>query len=268
MRVQYCSDLHIEHFPQGTPFDTFVNPVAPILVLAGDICPVSNRLYEQFLQWCKTRWSTVVLITGNHEYFCHDGEIRTFDETDAIVRTISNRLGIHFLQAGQSVVAPDTNLRFVGATFWSDIDPAIWFEIEKAKGDFLQTYQNTGFMIRNSRATDLCALHALHKAYLRSALVTQSVNEQLIVVTHHMPTMELLESRYKTHPLRTCYASANDSLCLPNVAAWICGHGHRATTMKVHKHGPTFCMNARGYPSQIDRVTDIYNPDAAFIVKN
>ena len=265
MQIQYCSDLHIDRFPEGTPFHSYVQPIAPILVIAGDICPVSNPLYGQFLQWCRNHWSTILLIAGNHEYFCYPGEIRTFEETDARIRAICTQLNIYFLQAGQSVRLPGTNLRFVGATLWSAIDQAIWSEIIAKKGEYVQTYQRTNNALRLTIPSDINALHALHRAHLFSAIAPQTKKEILIVVTHHIPTMQLLETKYSSERWRSCYASNDDDLFASNISVWICGHGHRATQYKV-KNGPLIVMNARGYAQESIRTTDAYNPTASFLL--
>jgi len=273
MQIQYCSDLHIDKFPLGTPFETFVKPAAQILVVAGDICSVSNSLYNEFLFWCMNNWQKVVIIAGNHEYYCETGIVRTFDETDAIIQKICKQYNIYFLQAGQSITLPGTNLRFVGATYWSSIDPSIWSEITEKKGEFKHTYQSSQNTVRKTIPSDLNTLHALHKACIFSAIVPTS--EILIVVTHHMPTMNLLEPMYKEDSWRTCYASSDEDLFASsdedlfasNISVWICGHGHRATQQKI-KDGPLLLMNARGYVPDTIRITDVYNPEAVFIVKN
>jgi hypothetical protein len=80
--------------------------------------------------------------------------------------------------------------------------------------------------------------------------------------------MSLLEEKYMSHPMRTCYASADDDLFTSNIVVWICGHGHRAKQWKKEGDRPEFVMNARGYPSEMNRATDVYNPEASIFVKN
>jgi len=268
-QIQYCSDLHLNNFPTGTPFETFVRPVkeSDVLIIAGDICPVTNPLYGEFLLWCRQRWQTIVVIAGNHEYFCKKGETRTFEETDTIIRNMCKQLSIFFLQAGQSIKLPGTNIRCIGATLWSAVDPAIWQEVEVKKGDYIATYQSTQNRIRHTIPSDITAYHALHKVHMFSAIAPQAANEVLVVVTHHMPTMKLLEPQYRSHRWRTCYASNDEDLFANNIAVWICGHGHRATKLRMPNQ-PLFLMNSRGYLSEIARTTDVYDPEASFIVKN
>ena len=270
VQIQYSSDLHINDFPIGTPFESFLTPNAPVLVIAGDICSAWDPLYSYFLHWCSRHWYIVIIITGNHEYFCDDDRKHTFEQTDAHIRQICYRLpNVIFLQSGQSYVLPNTNIRFIGATLWSNIDTSIWDTIKDKKGDFKVIYTQTPNSIRRTHPSDICTLHSMHRAWLSSAIASKKENEILIVLTHHMPTMKLLEDRYQNDPLRSCYASKDDDLLTHDVAVWICGHGHRSTKLKI-PYGPYCVMNARGYNRQNElyRISDTYNPRAVLDVKN
>jgi hypothetical protein len=260
VQIQYASDLHITDWPKGTAFETFLTPVAPILVLAGDICSAWDPLYKNFLVWCSRHWHIVILITGNHEYYPLSGHTVTIDQTDHYIRSIAPH-NVIFLQAGQSYTVPGTRLRFVGATLWSAIDPALWQEAAEKKGDYKHISIGVPMMgLRKAHPCDTTALHALHKAYLTSAIAPQQYKETLIVVTHHMPTLNLLEERFRGERWHSCYVSADDDLLAPNVKLWICGHSHRATQWRAPS-GTLCLMNARGYnkPGEQQRTEDIYN---------
>jgi len=264
--IQYASDLHINDFP-GTQFNTFLIPVAPILILAGDICSAWDPLYRTFLTWCSRQWTFIILITGNHEYFVDGPVPKTIEETDHHIRTmVSSFRNISFLQAGQSVQIPGTRMRCVGATLWSDIDPSLWSEI-LSKGDYTHTYVAQGPTLRTTRPSDVVALHALHKAHLSSALNQRFPGETLVVVSHHMPTFHLQEDKYKQDSFRSCYASADDDLIRYPVKVWICGHSHQATQWRAPS-GTVCLMNARGYNNikELSRTSNVYNPTATFTV--
>ena len=263
LQIQYASDLHIDDFPKGTPFGSFITPVAPVLVLAGDIGSAWNPLYAHFIAWCSRNWHLTILITGNHEYYDKTAR-RTVDETDAEINRLTHRFSnVVFLQNGSSYVIPRTHIRFVGATLWSAIDPAIWDEVAKSKGDFLHVYTNVSGWIRNNHPSDSAARHALHRTYLASALAPRFNDETLIVVTHYMPSWELLESHFRGEKYCTCYASHDDDLLIPGIKAWICGHSHKATRWQA-PGGPMVLMNARGYnrTDELQRMSDIYSPHA------
>lgn len=269
VNIQYTSDLHINDWPKGTPFELFVTPVAPILVIAGDVCSAWDPLYRHFLAWCSRHWYTVILITGNHEYYCEVGQDQSIEQTDMYITQLCQQFhNVVFLQNGASYVVPGTRLRLVGTTLWSAIDPSIWDAIYEKKGDYKATYTHSGLGLHRTHPSDNCARHAFQKECLRSALVPWSKDEMLIVITHHMPTMELLEDHFKGEAWCTCYASNDTDLFSPNITAWICGHSHRATKYKPSR-GPLLLMNARGYnrSHELGRTSDMYDPKAVMHVK-
>lgn len=268
VRIQYASDIHIDGWPIGTSFLTFLTPVAPILVLAGDVCSVWHPLYKPFLNWCSRHWAYVFVLAGNHEYHAvSDTEKQTMQQTDATIFEICSSLGnVIYLQGGASYVIPGTRLRFVGATLWSDVDAALWEEARTKKGDCRRISIDTQRGPRQVLPADFCAIHAAHRAALARAIGSRFPDERLIIVTHHMPTRQLLEPHFRGEKWSSFYASDDEDLIGPWVAAWICGHGHRGT--KLPMKGTTLLMNARGYnrPEDCGRSTDLYRPDIVFEV--
>ena len=265
VRIQYASDLHINDWPKGTPFESFITPVAPILVLAGDICSAWDPLYTHFMKWCSRNWYLVIFIAGNHEYFCEPGQERTILQTEyELIRIGCMFPNTKYLQSGSSYIIPGTTIRFIGSTLWSDINPEIWNDIYMKKGDYKATYmEHFPYGMRHTHPSDICALHAFHRSYLYAAFAPLHPSETLVVVTHHMPSKLLLEQKYRNERLHSCYASDDDDLFVKNISLWICGHSHRATRMK-HPYGPYIVMNARGYnrSGEIERTIDKYNPRA------
>jgi hypothetical protein len=265
VRIQYASDLHINDWPKGTPFESFLTPVAPILVLAGDICSAWDPLFIHFLAWCSRHWYLVVFIAGNHEYYCEPGLERTIQQTEYELMRISSLFpNTKYLQYGTSYIIPSTRIRFVGTTLWSDIDPAIWGAIAGKKGDYKATFvENFPYGIRPTHPSDICAFHAFHKTYLYAGLAPHLPGETVVVITHHMPSKLLLEDKYKGEALHSCYASDAEYLFTRNISLWICGHSHRAIRMK-YPRGPYIVMNARGYNRsvELERTEDKYNPRA------
>jgi hypothetical protein len=83
-----------------------------------------------------------------------------------------------------------------------------------------------------------------------------------------MPSKTLLEPEYRGEAWHTFYASDTDFLFNPAISAWICGHSHRAITLKIPR-GPLLAMNARGYnrPAELTRAVDVYNPCAFLVLK-
>lgn len=261
MRIQYASDLHIDDFPADTPFETFLTPCAPVLILAGDICSAYDIRFSAFLAWCSAHWRYVVCVAGNHEYHCPRGARASIAQTDLYIACLAACFpNVVFLQNGASVVLPGTRIRIIGATLWSSIAVDIWEDVHARKTDCKYIYTETPYGLRRCHPADLCALHAYQAACIASASAeSAAAGETCLVVTHHMPTLALLEARFVGDRWSSCYASQDDALLTPNIAYWICGHGHRAVQQRAPS-GVILCMNARGYnrPAELGRARDVY----------
>jgi UDP-2,3-diacylglucosamine pyrophosphatase LpxH len=265
--IQYASDLHLDHFPglKAEEFDTFLSPSAPILVLAGDIASAWHPIYPTFIAWVSRRWKHVILIAGNHEYHCEPTQPQSRHDTDRRIMAICwKHSNLHFLQNGAAFYLPKRKIVFIGTTLYSDINPAIHDEI-RYKSDFRNSYSES---LRLATPADFVRLHAQQKQALGDAIRSVNRGYKVIVVTHYMPTMNLLEPEYRYEAWRSCYASNDDDLIRSPVSLWICGHSHRQTIYTTKK-GIQLAMNARGYnkPHELERTADKYSKYGRVVLK-
>lgn len=241
---QIASDLHLNDYPNSQPFSEVLTPSAPILVLAGDICPVQSPQYEAFLTWCSRNWQHVLVTTGNHEYYTGDYRPQNMSECDrTILIFLTGKLpNVIYLQAGNSVVLE--GVRFIGATLWSKIDSALWSDPAfLRRGDYNQIFSEG----RRVTPALISAIHGWQKARLASAIAASA--EPVVVVTHHLPTAALVPQQHKTSSTVSAYATNCEELMTANVRAWICGHSHEAKQWTAPSG--CFCIvNPRGYSSQ------------------
>lgn len=262
MLLQYASDLHIDGWPIDVDYKTFLTPSAPFLILAGDVCSAWDPRYFRFLSWASKHWKTVCVIAGNHEY--HNKKRHTIAETDKYIQGYCvKRKNIIYLQYGASYSIPGTFVRIVGTTLWCNPDPAIWAKAAKKKGDYRFIWIDSPQGKRRLHPQDVAFLHGLQKALLSWATQPLYPHETVVVATHYLPTKQLLEPEYRGETWHSFYASDDDDLFSPIISTWICGHGHRATTLQI-PNGPLLAMNARGYnrDSEMLRSTDVYSPIA------
>ena len=74
MRIQYCSDLHLE-FEQNSKY-LINNPLVvsgEILILAGDIIPLHDEFFkDSFFSFISNNYKQVFWVPGNHEFYHKD----------------------------------------------------------------------------------------------------------------------------------------------------------------------------------------------------
>lgn len=257
MRIQYVSDLHLEHYKihtaeQLNPLQWIKpDPTADLLVLAGDIGNPFRSSYSLFLQWCSANWPQVVVIAGNHEFYgmvatgnhATYGAAKSREEVLELIRKIVGHYpNVRLLDRERLTVSP--GLHVLGCTLWSDIPPAMYKQVVYGLNDFR--------MIPGATVASYGMWHARDLAWLEAELrqlQLSGASERAIVVTHHLPTPKLISEQYQDHPLNCCFATDLEELIKETKpAAWICGHTHQGNTATI---GPTqLAINPWGYPGE------------------
>jgi predicted phosphohydrolase len=235
MKVQYCSDLHLE-FPVNKKY-LKANPIKPqgeIVLLAGDIIPFAEMEKENdFFNFLSDSFEHTYWIPGNHEYYRSDISERTGAFHERIRSNVSllNNTAIEH-----------KGIRFLFSTLWSKINPAMEFVILKSMADFR-------LIKNNGKKFTVDAYDQLHEnclAFLVKEL-TNVTNKRTIVVTHHLPTFFNYPEKYRYSELNTAFATELFALIEPsNVGYWIFGHSHEVVPdFKIGR--ATLTTNQLGY---------------------
>ena len=243
MNIQYISDLHLEFYDGEIDPEQFVTPVAPYLVLAGDIGIPERKNYSAFLRWCSDHWKHVFVVAGNHEYYSKTVDMPTKLQR---MREICGALPtVSFLDC-DTVLLPEHNLRILGCTLWSFIP-------DNVKEKAVQYMNDTNHMYKSPTEHftpwDMTEAFAKQRVWLSSEIdKCAAAKERCLVVTHYLPLYSLIAEQYKGHLLNACFASDCEDLLRPPVCGWICGHTH--TGMAVTIQGIPCCINPYGYPRE------------------
>nr|QBK85649.1 MAG: calcineurin-like phosphoesterase [Marseillevirus LCMAC101] len=216
VRLQIISDIHMEN---GTKLDEIIYPDPEgILIVAGDVARVENyNLYESTLKYLCSKFEKVILVPGNHEYYCIGENIKTMDLIMTTLHTFASQLGNLIVLDNDGHTVGDTII--YGSTFWSYCPSHL----------FPQTPIYMGPMIRKRLMTshDFNRLHFQALIQLENMIeLAEERKKKLIVVTHYAPTFNgTLHPKYAKSPNKQRYCSQNDYLLSNKVIKnWIYGH--------------------------------------------
>lgn len=235
MKIQYCSDLHLE-FLMNNDYLQYnpIEPVGDILLLGGDICVLAKiKAHTTFFDYLSANWKAVYWIPGNHEFY--NGDVGKFKQPhyEAIRKNI-------FLVNNQVFKYDGVNI--ICSTLWSYINQLNEKAIEHGVSDFM-LIQNNG---KRLLANDFNQLHFTDVAFIKKAL-DENKGGNNIVLTHHVPTLINYPPQYKGSPINDAFAvELYDYIFDSNIAYWIYGHHH--ANIPAFKIGNTIMLtNQLGY---------------------
>lgn len=214
MKIQYCSDLHLE-FDHNNRYlkESDWEVSAEVLILAGDIAPLHDRyLNDQFFSFLSTQYSEIFWVPGNHEFYHRDLNDFSFSFHHKI------RPNIHLLQNMDLVYE---GVRFVFSTLWTHLSAAKMSNIEKGIADF-STITKRGKLLNG---TEYNQLHQESLSYLKNAI--EESTEPTVVITHHLPSASCNSPEHKESLLNEAYCvDLSDYITGCNADFWIYGHSH------------------------------------------
>jgi predicted phosphodiesterase len=244
MKIQILSDLHLEFLSprQTQALLSQVQPRGDVLVLAGDIGDMGDS-HQAFLRSMSALFPKVFVVAGNHEYYGSDMTGR-----DQQLGTFCSDLGnVSFLGSRTEDYG---GFRWVGTTLWSHVDPGNHRTINDTR------------LIKGMTIPRYNQLHQEAVAFLAQALTDP---HPTIVITHHLPSMELVHPRYQTAehlPYNQWFASSSLDRVLENathhVPLWIYGHTHTFSDRVLHQ--TRMVCNPYGYEQEND------HPDLNYVV--
>ncbi|MCW3108100.1 MAG: Metallophosphoesterase [Segetibacter sp.] len=218
MKLQYCSDLHLE-FPDNKNY-LKANPLQPkgdILLLAGDIVPfISIGNHKDFFNYVSDNFQFTYWIPGNHEYYYFDAATKSGKLNEQIRNNV-------FLV--NNICVYQENLKLVFTTLWSKISPANEWLIEKGMSDF-HVIKYNGYRFSSVH------FNQMHEESIQFLQREQEKKHpgKTIVVTHHIPTFLNYPEKYKTDILNEAFAvELFDFIETSNIDYWIYGHHHTNT---------------------------------------
>jgi predicted phosphodiesterase len=252
MIVQYSSDLHLEFRPIDQIPKIFKNVGADVLILAGDICAISDtddyKKFLRLLEYYHTRYKYIFHIAGNHEGYCVsrptkekciDNMHRTFK---SLTKIFPNYL---YLNCDMVTVTIDKKpYTFIGATLWTKVEPNDWASVEARMNDYAHLYTYKDGKCIKFTIEEMQKLHKKHTTFIKRALAV--AKGTCILITHHKPVGDTPDN------MRTVFTQAYETnitdIITPNVKAVIFGHTHVKYDKTIK--GVRYLSNPMGYPGQ------------------
>lgn len=246
--VQVISDVHLD--VRGGPMQ--IKATAPTLIIAGDVAPFIHPKYRDYLGEITMNHRNVAYVAGNHEYY--ESPLSPMQSQEQMER-VCNSLpsNVVFLRAGGGHLdIPRTDLRVVGATMWTNIDPSISGELERLLNDFTHIRISPQTFISGH---DMSVMHEIDKRWVADSVShARRDGKRSVVVTHHSPDRRLSvnnDARAKSGYGPLYYASDMGGVfSVPGIAAWASGHTHESHVMWLPNVKFPFITNAHGYPGE------------------
>src|ERR1700729_3212258 len=117
MKIQYCSDLHLEFIENKKFLD--LHPLiaeGEILLLAGDIMPFAEiAKHDDFFSFVSDNFESTYWLAGNHEYYGYDASKKNGSFKEKIRQNV-------WLVNNQTIT--HKNINIICSTLWSKIDLA------------------------------------------------------------------------------------------------------------------------------------------------
>lgn len=184
MKIQFCSDLHLE-FSDNRKW-VLENPIlakGDILILAGDIVLFKEmHQHQKFFDYVSKHFEHTFWIPGNHEYYNSDISKRSGSFEEKIRDNVSLL---------NNTVKTINGVRLVFSTLWSHISAAKQYSIEQSLSDFRVIRKNE----KRLTVQNYNQLHLESRLFLEETLQTKT-NNPTIVVTHYPPTFINYPEKY------------------------------------------------------------------------
>lgn len=248
----FISDIHNEDVVLD--INVFENTEDTVLLIVGDfyVARKWDKLTKLIAPYSEA-FKEVIYILGNHEHwdgsfvrdmYWYKNALKGFDNV-----TVMEKDCVVF-----------DNVAVIGATLWTDYNklcPLTTLDARRNMKDYRKI--RNGTMVEPFkdpfRPYDAYVDHTMAVYYIEEEITKQkALGRDIIVMTHHAPTLVSLDPNRGNDPLNPCYATDLSELILDtNPDYWLHGHVHQSNDYMV---GDTRVMsNPKGYDSY-DRNVD------------
>lgn len=232
MKIQYCSDLHLEmpmnlQYLQENPLKVF----GDILIIAGDLVPFDKlNIFKSYLVEICEKFEKVFWLPGNHEYYFSKYR---FDYEKGFVENPIPSINNLYLIDNECITIGKTKIIF--STMWSKIQPENSLEIASSVNDFYQigVFDEVRGGKRKLRVSDFNQYHRTALEFIVAEVDKAKTEkeigniEEIIVVTHHVPTLLEYPLKYIGSKINNAFVvDLTEYIETSDIDFWIHGHHH------------------------------------------
>jgi predicted phosphohydrolase len=189
--IALLSDIHLEYDDPQKKLSSLTLPPADILVCAGDLGSPFSKAYRDLIAYVTAVYDYVIVIAGNHEYHapspCRIGE-HSLCQTEQAIRDVCHHYGAYALQRSFVDIL---GIRFYGCVLWSDPLATGGEKYWTSRSDYQHIQELT-------TPQDYLRQHRQDVRWLERVLQADDFKGPRMVVTHHLPSLQLIEPRYQT----------------------------------------------------------------------
>lgn len=201
--MQIVSDIHLEYYPDSkydeptynNIFKSIISPISEnnILILAGDIGYVNDKMWKEFMKYVSSNWRLVLYVLGNHEYYSNSNNMqKLFDMYDDFLSQYRNiqllcrkKITININSGdGCDNGQHDDEYEILGLTMWTKNDYASIMEINDFKRIKIRDLK-TKYTIPIT-LSHYNELHERDRCWLLENINTDNKprNKKTIIITH------------------------------------------------------------------------------------
>ena len=245
MKIQILSDLHVDFQQNYGKFTNRCHPRADTLVIAGDVHPHKdgstwNAVHEKFITTrLLPKWKNVILIPGNHEFYGGNANDEMFGRC---MKVYENSDGHKVYYCNNHTIELE-GVYFICSTLWSHIGFDRAYHVQHSMNDYRMVKGLTVDMIND--------IHIKNRQFLSDALQKIPKGKRCIIVTHHIPSFNLISQRWRSNDLNDAFSADMDTFIMMNsdkISYWVHGHSHDYCDQILD--GVHFIRNPMGYPRE------------------
>jgi predicted MPP superfamily phosphohydrolase len=258
--IQYVSDIHLEFYKLKCM--PIINACAPYIAICGDIGYVYSDIYGKFISKLSNDFKMVFVVAGNHEYYRSKHNRKTMEQINLKLLEICNKhKNVYYMQ--NKIVALDSQGDFLyydsspketipssyiiaGTTLWTHIPPEKYMLVRERMNDYSHIFRD---LHNNIFVGDVSDMNQKNVKWIRE-VISQCKNSKIVMLTHHSPSREMLDPKFKSDNLSCCYANELDELIKDPIVAWISGHTHHCVDKLIN--GVLCTSNCMGYINDIN----------------